>query len=88
MYGIGIDWDKKISHKIWEQDLALFISKGIVEVSRQNMGQKRVRICFMTSMEINREGLREIYPSLGLGCFIRKPVTIDYFLERIRSELD
>jgi CheY-like chemotaxis protein len=47
-----------------------------------------VRICFMSSVEINREGLREIYPSLGLGCFIRKPVTIDYLLERIRSELD
>ena len=47
-----------------------------------------VRICFMSSLEINREGLREIYPSLSLGCFIRKPVTIDYLLKRIRSELD
>jgi len=47
-----------------------------------------VRVCFMSSVEINREGLREIYPSLGLGCFIRKPVTIDYLLTRIRSELD
>jgi hypothetical protein len=47
-----------------------------------------VRICFMSAVEINREGLREIYPSLGLGCFIRKPVTKDYLLERIRSELD
>jgi DNA-binding response OmpR family regulator len=47
-----------------------------------------VRVCFMSSVEINREALREIYPSLGLGCFIRKPVTIDYLLTRIRSELD
>jgi DNA-binding response OmpR family regulator len=47
-----------------------------------------VRICFMSSVEINREALREIYPSLSLGCFIRKPVTIDYLLKRIRSELD
>ena len=47
-----------------------------------------VRICFMSSVEINREGLREIYPSLGLGCFIRKPVTIDYLVKRIMSELD
>jgi DNA-binding response OmpR family regulator len=47
-----------------------------------------VRVCFMSSVEINREGLREIYPSLILGCFIRKPVNIDYLLERIRSELD
>jgi len=47
-----------------------------------------VKICFMSSLEINREALREIYPSLGIGCFIRKPVTVDYLLKRIRSELD
>src|SRR5215472_17895452 len=47
-----------------------------------------VRVCFMSSVEINREALREIYPSLGLGCFISKPVTIDYLLTRIRTELD
>ena len=47
-----------------------------------------VRVCFMSNGEINREALREIYPSLSLGCFIRKPVTIDYLVERIRSELD
>ena len=47
-----------------------------------------VKVCFMSSVEINREGLREINPSLSLGCFIRKPVTIDYLVNRIRSELD
>jgi DNA-binding response OmpR family regulator len=47
-----------------------------------------VKVCFMSSVEINREGLREIYPSLSLGCFIRKPVSIDYLLKRIKSELD
>ena len=47
-----------------------------------------VRVCFMSSGEINREALREIYPALSLGCFIRKPVPIDYLLARIRSELD
>ena len=47
-----------------------------------------VKVCYMSSAEINREALREIYPSLSLGCFIRKPVSIDYLLKRIRSELD
>jgi len=37
-----------------------------------------VRICFMSAIKINREGLRETYPSLGIGCFIRKPVTMAY----------
>jgi DNA-binding response OmpR family regulator len=47
-----------------------------------------VKVCFMSSGKINREAVREIYPSLSLGCFIRKPVTIDYLIERIMSELD
>jgi len=47
-----------------------------------------VKVCYMSSAEINREALREIYPALSLGCFIGKPVTIDYLVKRIMSELD
>jgi CheY-like chemotaxis protein len=47
-----------------------------------------VKVCFMSSVGINREALREIYPAISLGCFIRKPVTIDYLIKRIMSELD
>jgi hypothetical protein len=47
-----------------------------------------VRVCFMSSVEINREALRDIYPSLSVGCFIRKPVIINYLVKRITSELD
>jgi CheY-like chemotaxis protein len=47
-----------------------------------------VRVCLMSSGEINWEALREMYPTRQEGCFIRKPVTTDYLLKRIRSELD
>jgi DNA-binding NtrC family response regulator len=47
-----------------------------------------VRVCLMSSGEINWEALREMYPTRQEGCFIRKPVTIDYLVKRIRSELD
>jgi DNA-binding response OmpR family regulator len=47
-----------------------------------------VRVCFMSSGEINREALREIYPAVSLGCFIKKPVNMDYLIERIKAELD
>ena len=46
-----------------------------------------VKACFMTAGQINREALREIYPSVSLGCFIRKPVTIDYLVKRLKAEL-
>jgi len=47
-----------------------------------------VRVCFMSSGKINREALSDIYPAISVGCFIRKPVTLDYLLKRIMSELD
>ena len=31
-----------------------------------------IRICFMSAAEINIQALREVYPKLSLGCFIRK----------------
>ena len=47
-----------------------------------------VKVCFMSSVEMNWEALREICPTIGLGCFIRKPVTIHYLVKRIMSELN
>jgi CheY-like chemotaxis protein len=47
-----------------------------------------LKVCFMSNGEINREALREIYPAISTGCFMRKPVTIDYLITRILSELD
>jgi len=47
-----------------------------------------VKVCFISSGEINLDALREIYPAINVGCFIRKPVTIDYLVKRIMSELD
>jgi two-component SAPR family response regulator len=34
-----------------------------------------VKICYISSGEINRDALREIHPSISLGCFINKPVS-------------
>ena len=47
-----------------------------------------VRICFMSSGLINQEALREQYPSLGFGCFIKKPVTMEYLVKRVKAELE
>ena len=47
-----------------------------------------VKICYMSAGEINRDALREIHPSISLGCFIKKPVEIDYLIGRVIAELD
>ena len=46
------------------------------------------RVCFMSSGLINQEALKEQYPSLSIGCFIRKPVTIESLVKRVKAELD
>ena len=46
------------------------------------------RICLMSSGMINQEALAEQHPSRGIGCFIKKPVTIEYFIRRVKAELE
>jgi hypothetical protein len=38
--------------------------------------------------ESNIEALREVYPNVSLGCFIKKPVSIEYLVKRLSAELD
>jgi DNA-binding response OmpR family regulator len=47
-----------------------------------------IRICFITAGETNIEALREVYPTISVGCFINKPVTINYLVKRIKAELE
>jgi response regulator of citrate/malate metabolism len=47
-----------------------------------------IRVCFMSAAEINLEALREVYPKLSFGCFIKKPVTVEYLVKRLLAELD
>jgi DNA-binding response OmpR family regulator len=46
------------------------------------------RFCFMSSGLINQEALREQHPSLSIGCFIKKPVTIENLVRRIKEQLE
>jgi CheY-like chemotaxis protein len=46
-----------------------------------------IRVCFISSAEVNIEALREVYPKVGFGCFIKKPVSIEYLVKRLSREL-
>lgn len=46
------------------------------------------KICFMSTAEVNYEALREIYPSVSFGCFIKKPILFEHLIRRVRSELE
>jgi two-component system, OmpR family, response regulator ChvI len=47
----------------------------------------QVKVCFITAFEVYYEGLKEIFPDLETGCFIRKPVEITELVKRIKAEL-
>jgi len=58
------------------------------------LGQKileldvNVRVCFMSASRVNIQALRELYANVSFGCFIEKPVSIKYLIERLVAELD
>ena len=47
-----------------------------------------IRVCYMSAAEVNIEGLREVYPKVSFGCFMKKPVEIEYLVKRLLAELD
>jgi DNA-binding response OmpR family regulator len=60
-----------------------------IELSRQiSEVDANVKICLVTAGESNIEVLRELYPTRSIGCFIKKPVTIENLVRRIKAELE
>ena len=57
------------------------LSQKIVEID------PNIKVCFMSAAEVNIEALREVYPNVSFGCFIKKPITIEYLVKRLLAEL-
>ena len=47
----------------------------------------KVKVCFITAYEVFYEQLKEEFPSLDIGCFIKKPVEISELVRRVKAEL-
>jgi DNA-binding response OmpR family regulator len=47
-----------------------------------------IKVCFVSAVDVNDRALREVYPKISIGCFIQKPVTIDYLVKRVNAELE
>jgi DNA-binding response OmpR family regulator len=47
-----------------------------------------VKVCFVTAAEINTQALKEQYQTLSVGCFIKKPASIEILVNRVKAELD
>jgi DNA-binding response OmpR family regulator len=47
-----------------------------------------LKVCFMTSSEINIDAVREVHPFKSVGCFIKKPIATETLVRRIKAELE
>jgi len=47
-----------------------------------------VKVCFMTSGELNMDALREVHPLKSVGCYIKKPIATSELVRRIKAELE
>jgi DNA-binding response OmpR family regulator len=47
-----------------------------------------VKVCFITAGEINMNAAREVHPLKSIGCFIKKPISAEQLIKRIRAELE
>jgi two-component system, OmpR family, response regulator ChvI len=47
-----------------------------------------VKVCFITAFEVYYEALREVFPSMEVECFIRKPIEIGNLVKKIKNELN
>ena len=42
---------------------------------------------FITAFEVYYNSLRELFPTMKIDCYIKKPITTDDLVQRIKSEL-
>jgi DNA-binding response OmpR family regulator len=45
------------------------------------------KVCFITAFEVYYKSLRELFPTMRIDCYIKKPIAPDELAERIKSEL-
>lgn len=47
-----------------------------------------IRICFMSTGEVNLYALRDVYPKISMGCFVKKPIKVTNLIKIVEAELD
>ena len=45
------------------------------------------KVCFITAYEIYYETLKKEFPTLDVGCFIKKPIEIEELVNTVKQEL-
>ena len=58
------------------------------EIKRKFGGiSSTIKVCFITAYEIYYETLKNEFPTLNVGCFIKKPIETQNLIIRLKQEL-
>jgi DNA-binding response OmpR family regulator len=60
---------------------------GFELCEKMKVVDSKVKVCFISAFDIDSPELREIVPSLGVECFIPKPILVKDLIKRIETEL-
>ena len=69
-------------------DVNMLLMDGFQLTQKLLQKDTNVRVCFMTSGEINMDAAREVHPLKSIGCFIKKPISTDQLVKRLKAELE
>jgi two-component system catabolic regulation response regulator CreB/two-component system response regulator ChvI len=58
------------------------------ELRKKSVYGTEVKTCFITAYEVYFETLKNEFPELYGGCFIRKPIKIEDLVSKIKEELN
>jgi DNA-binding response OmpR family regulator len=78
---------KADSYDLLLLDIKMPKMNGFELFSKLHQIDENVKICFITAYEIYYDEFRRMFPKIKVGCFIRKPVSIDNLARLIKDEL-
>jgi len=61
--------------------------REIKKITKEKEKEEHVRICFITAHELFYEQLKQEFPKIDVGCFIKKPIEANELIKRIKQEL-
>ena len=78
---------KADSYDLLLLDIKMPKMNGFKLYSKLHQIDEKAKICFITAYEIYYDEFKKMFPKIKVGCFIRKPVSINNLARLIKDEL-
>lgn len=78
---------KADSYDLLLLDIKMPKMTGFELYDRLHQIDEKAKICFITAYELYYDEFKRIFPKIKVGCFIRKPVSINNLARVIKDEL-